>query len=154
MINIQISGIEDVEAALKRVADPDLPREMAKQVADEVVQPKLAQYPAASGRAQPFVSDKQRRYFFAALRTGRIRVPYPRSGHLGSPDNWSRAPMPDGITLTSTMSYSDLVIGEQGKQAKYFVGVWRPINETAAAVEAEAALSATALLVERIGDAG
>ena len=31
---------------------------------------------------QPFVSDRQRRYFFAALRDGRIQVPYRRGNTL------------------------------------------------------------------------
>ena len=136
--------------ALDRLDDPALAEDMAAYVAEQVVLPKLAQYPSRSGKKQPFVSDKARRYFFAALRSGQIRVPYQRSGDLGS--NWQRLPFAHGILLQSGMDYSEIVIGEN--QGAYFKGTWASVIQTAQTLEGDAALAATAFIVEKIGDAG
>jgi hypothetical protein len=46
-------------------------------------QNRIAPYPEASHRPQPFKSAKQRRGFFARLRKGEIQVPYQRRGAAG-----------------------------------------------------------------------
>lgn len=46
-------------------------------------QNRIAPYPAASHRSQPFKSAKQRRGFFAKLKRGEIEVPYQRRGATG-----------------------------------------------------------------------
>ena len=142
-----------VRDAFARVTDSRLPTTIAQEVARQVVLPKLAQYPSPSGAKQPFVSDKSRRYFFAALRSGQIAVPYRRTGALGAIDNWTQTPESDGLTLTSTAKHSDLVRGAS-TQAKYFQGNWLTDDQIAQASEDQAALVATAVLVEAIGDAG
>jgi len=135
---------------LDRLDAPDLPEDMATYVADQVVLPKFAQYPTRSGKKQPFVSDKSRRFFFAALRSGQIRVPYQRSHDLGL--EWQRLPFAHGVLLQSGKDYSEIVIGEQ--QGAYFKGTWPSVVQTAQILEGDAALAATAFLVEKIGDAG
>lgn len=140
----------DALKALDRLDDPALAEDMATYVAEQVVLPKLAQYPSRSGKKQPFVSDKSRRFFFAALRSGQIRLPYRRTGDLGS--QWQRLPFAHGILLQSGVDYSEIVIGEN--QGAYFKGNWSSVLQTAQALEGDAALAATAFLVEKIGDAG
>ena len=152
-LTVTITGIADAQAALDRVGAPGLPQTIARRVAKEAVLPKLAQYPPASRRKQPFVSAQSRKYFFAALRSGALVVPYRRSGALGRPDNWTQAATGDGLTLTSKQQYSDLV-RTKGKQAKYFAGVWPTTEMVARSCAADAALVATAVLVEIIGNAG
>lgn len=152
-LDVTITGIDEVARMLARVTDPALAGVIVKRVADEVVVPKLAQYPSPSGRKQPFVSDRSRKYFFAALRSGRIAVPYQRSGDLGAPDNWEQSLSGDTLTLTSRMDYSDLV-RTKGKQATYFKKVWLTDEQIAQACLFDAGLVATAVLVETIGDAG
>ena len=139
-----------VIAVLDKVSDPRQLEGMAGYVADQVVLPALLKYPSPSGKAQPFMSDKQRRFFFAALRSGRIRVPYVRTGNLGA--HWAKQPFSMGMTLQSTEDYSEIVIGES--QAKYFKGVWPSVTAVALACESDAVLAATAYLVQLIGDAG
>lgn len=148
-LSVQVDAVEVIRA-LDRLDDPALTEDMATYVAEQVVLPKLAQYPSPSRKKQPFVSDKARRYFFAALRSGQIRVPYQRSGDLGS--KWQRLPFAHGILLQSGVDYSEIVIGEQ--QGAYFKGTWPSILQTAQALEGDAALAATAFIVEKIGDAG
>lgn len=152
-LSIQITGIDDVERVFAKLTSPAMPGVIAARVAKEVVLPKLAQYPPASRKKQPFVSSQQRKYFFAALRSGALVVPYRRSGALGRPDNWAQVQTGNTRTLTSRQAYSDLVRGDK-KQAAYFKGVWPTVSQVAAACSADAALVATAVLVETIGSAG
>jgi hypothetical protein len=151
MLTITIT-IDDAIRALKRLEDSRLPTKIAEAVANEVVLPALVKYPAASRRTQPFVSAKQRKYFFAALRRGQIEVPYRRTGDLGS--RWAKQPFGGGLALRSTIGYSELVVGDGGKQAAYHRGTWPSMTETAKRSEADAALAATAIVVKTIGDAG
>lgn len=148
-MEVSITGVKEVEKVLDKVTAPGLSKTIAERIAKEVVLPKLAQYPGASRKAQPFVSDKQRRYFFAALKTGQIVVPYRRTGGLGKPENWERVVGSDSITLKSTRKYSDLVRTKE-KQAKYHKGTWPTDQDIARQSEADAALVATAVLVEMI----
>lgn len=59
----------------------------------------------------PFFTDKQRRYFFAALRDGRIRVPYPRSNALR--DAWQLHQNGSEFRLDNGMPYAHYVMGER-----------------------------------------
>lgn len=148
-LSVEITGLNDVERTLTRLQSPALRGVIAARIAKEVVLPKLAQYPPASGRKQPFVSAKSRKYFFAALRSGALVVPYRRSGALGKPDNWTQVQTGGTLTLTSRQPYSDMV-RTKGKQAGYFKGVWPTTDQVAAACLPDAALVATAVLVETI----
>ncbi|MBN2002806.1 MAG: hypothetical protein JXA21_05570 [Anaerolineae bacterium] len=49
----------------------------------QLLRKKLARYPRPSTGKAHFKSEKQRRFFFAALRKGQITVPYRRTGTLG-----------------------------------------------------------------------
>lgn len=150
MIDVQIKiEMDKVLRALDRVDDPRMPEQMAAYVAEQVVLPRLAKYPTRSGKSQPFVSDKQRRYFFAALRSGEIRVPYQRTHDLGS--KWQTLPFAHGILLRSQMGYSEIVIGE--RQGAYFKN-WPSVLRTARDAESDAALAASAFLVDKIRDVG
>lgn len=150
MIDLKID-ISDVLAKLARLNDADLARVIADAVVDEAVLPELAKYPAPSRAPQPFVSAKQRRYFFAALKEGSITVPYPRTGGLGK--SFTKAPFGGGVNVTSTLGYADLVVGE--KQARYFKGNWPSVTDVAAKIEKDTAeVIATAKVLERLQEAG
>jgi hypothetical protein len=149
-MTVQITGVDEIEKIFARITSPAMPAKIASRIATEVVLPKLAQYPPASRKKQPFVSSQQRKYFFAALKSGAIAVPYRRSGALGKPDNWAQVQAGNTLTLTSNQKHSDLVRGDK-KQAKYFKGVWPTVSQVAAACSSDAALVATAVLVEAIG---
>lgn len=141
--------VKDALAALDKLDDPRLPARIGERVAREVVLPRLMQYPPKSGRPMSFVSDKSRKYFFAALKAGQIQVPYRRTGDLGR--MWTQTPSSDGLTLTSGVPYSERVIGQ--RQAAYFKGVWPTTEMVARACEPDAALAATAEIVQTIGNA-
>jgi len=81
---IVIEGVEELLRKLDAAtADATLRRPMQRAVF--ALQADVAKYPAqyAGHPAFHFVSERQRRWFFAALRQGRIQVPYRRTGTLG-----------------------------------------------------------------------
>lgn len=101
----------------------------AANEAARTLEQRLSTYPAARKKKQPFKSDKQRRFFFAALADGRIRVPYQRTGNLGR--SWRAGIVQTGggltITVGNTTAYAPYVQGSQ--QAGYHRGNWKTITE-------------------------
>lgn len=95
----------------------------------------LQKYPGTRRRKQPFKTDKQRRFFFAALADGRIRVPYQRTGQLGRSWRAGVTMTAGGLTLTvgNTTAYAPYVQGSQ--QAGYHRGNWKRVDELSQGVE-------------------
>lgn len=150
MFNVRIDT-SDLEAKLGNISGPAFARAVADAVADEAVLPELAKYPAPSGKAQPFKSSKQRRFFFAALRRGQISVPYRRTGRLGS--SFKKQPFSGGTDVVSTLGYADLVVGE--KQGGYFKGTWPNVKQVAAKIEGDTAeLIGAAEVIKQLQKAG
>lgn len=146
--------VSDAQAALARLDNTEMVRRVTDRVIVEAVQPELAKYPGQRRAKQPFKSAKSRKYFFAALKKGRITVPYQRSGALGSPSNWTRTNAPNGATLTSTQRNSDLVL-TKGKQAKYHEGNWPTTDDVAQKIEGDTAeLIGTAVVIAMLEEAG
>ena len=86
------------------------------------IQHVIAPYPPVSRRPQPFKSVRQRRGFFAALRRGRIEVPYRRGRSPGSETlgrRWNIRPLSFGAVLENRARYAGLVHGKKGRQAAY-----------------------------------
>lgn len=79
-------------------------------------------YPSQRNAPQPFKTDRQRRWFFWALKEGIITVPYARTGRLANSwrarrDGWSH------WVLENSAVYAALVVG-RGQQARYHEGHW------------------------------
>lgn len=79
----ELDGVNEATGALERIRNlKRLARQMEIAVKD--VQFALKIYPPQiRGMHVMFVSEKQRRYFFAALADGTIQVPYRRTRTLG-----------------------------------------------------------------------
>jgi len=101
----------------------------AANEAARTLERNLARYPAARRKKQPFKTAKQRRFFFAALADGRIRVPYQRTGNLGRSWRAGVTMTGGGLTLTvgNTTAYAPYVQGSQ--QAGYHRGNWQTVSE-------------------------
>jgi len=82
----------------------------------------LQKHPTVSRRSQPFKTQKQRRYFFWALREGKIEVPYRRGSSPGSRNLKQRwrvvVESPTRVVAENNTSYAALV-HKAGSQAFY-----------------------------------
>jgi hypothetical protein len=95
----------------------------------------LQTYPGVRRKKQPFKTDKQRRFFFAALADGRIRVTYQRTNRLGKGWRADVVMTKNGLTVTvgNTTAYAPYVQGSQ--QAGYHRGNWKRVDELSQGVE-------------------
>ena len=85
----------DITVDISEVLDKLDPRKMQAAVenglkaAGDLVRADIKKYPGRqSSGPQQWKSERQRRWFFAALRRGEIQVPYRRTGKLGQ--SWTR----------------------------------------------------------------
>jgi hypothetical protein len=136
-LTIRITGIDDALALLNPARLNHVVQMASLAVAAEA-QDRIAPYPAQSHRKQPFTSDKQRRGFFARLRSGEIVVPYRRGGPgseaLGR--SWSIRPYGDmGAVLENSASYADLVHGADTQTAYMRGSGWKTDEGVVTAIE-------------------
>lgn len=150
MIKITI----DVDAALRAV-DINLPTlaPVIGVAVAEAVRNVVAPYPSAARKKQPFKSDKSRRFFFAALRSGQITVPYQRTGVTGR--SWMIEPTSYGALLSNSAPGAKYVHAAT-TQVAYHRGNWTTDVEGAEQAEQSgiAARAADAALDDVIKKAG
>lgn len=111
---IDVTGLKELDAKLAKLPDA---------VADDGVEAANAYLIKIMRAYQPyrkitrksvygssFVSDKQRRWFFAALRSGELNVPYKRTQELSK--NWKTAGDGRLQFVYNETPYAGLVMGE------------------------------------------
>lgn len=142
---IQLSAqLRNVELVQKRFEDfsGDVMKVGVKTIYDIVFKGRneLATYPPAYAGDPPheWASEKQRRYVMWAIKTGRIQVPYKRTGKYGWEWRIQRdrsIPQSDGIAyrLYNKQPYAVWVSGdaEGEKQARIHQGRWTPFRQRA-----------------------
>ena len=92
MISFEVTGIEGVQKMLEKLP-PEIQADVTNDVSDFVIEllkiyPDQRRVTRAAAYGQTFFSDQQRKFFFAALRDGRITVPYNRT--YGQKDAWHK----------------------------------------------------------------
>ena len=132
-VKIRIDGLKEALAKLN-IPESEMKTKAGKAAALEVISVAKPE-PAASGKKQPFTSAKSRRYFFAALRSGAITVPYQRSHELQ--DGWDYKPTGDGAEVFNTSSHAALTIDKATRTKYHKGGPWK--DEYKIAKEAETA---------------
>jgi hypothetical protein len=121
-IGIDITGVPELVAKLNKLS-----REVQDAITDDIsvyMLNVLKAYPPQksvsreSVYGETFFSDKQRRYFFAALADGRINVPYSRTQALAQ--GWKKVGSGYTAILANETPYAGLMMGEgeQGRMAK------------------------------------
>lgn len=81
---------------------------------------KSKKYPPQSGKSQPFLSERQRKYFFWALNNGIITSPYQRTGNLAN--SWSAKADGWMASIQNSQGYAAGVVGDD--QWAYHRGNW------------------------------
>jgi len=127
--SVRVEGLKELQKMLSKaphIVQKHLRRAMDRSVKD--IQRKLQEYPTGKPGPMVFTSDKQRRYFFWALRQGKIQVPYRRTGTLGR--KWKTrvtgADRIQGIVENPT-PYAPMVQGDE--QAAIHRGRWEPASK-------------------------
>lgn len=131
MPQITIEGVDELVEALGEleafaVLRPPMHRGLSR------LHEELATYPPQSGRPQRFRSDRQRRWFFAALNSGAISVPYRRTGTLGRSWTEEIRQTPGNLVgeVGNNVEYGPYVQGH-GTQSAYHQGNWQTDQEVA-----------------------
>lgn len=140
--SIDITGLREALEKV-RISWPELFRRAGQKAGEAVV--KIAKvYPGQSRKGQPFQSSKQRRFFFAALRSGQIGVPYRRTNQLANA--WRVEGTGAGADVTNSSPHSVWTIAPQ---TSYHKGNW-PSEAQIAEKSADAATEAAEQEVKRI----
>lgn len=115
---------------------------MVTNIADDTVE-FMRRYPSRNTRTrkqvygESFQSDRQRKFFFSAVRSGRIKVPYARTGILGRA--W-RVHLKPGETvftaeITNATPYLPFVQGFRNEQSRMHAGRWSSLEDMQAEME-------------------
>ena len=132
--NIQIEGLDAAIRKCEKIGKLDVIKAGLK-AGGLHVKGKLAQYPPRKYLPQPFKTDKSRRFFFAALKDGRIQVPYRRGQSPGSEDlgqKWTVKERKGGLQVVvgNNVSYGPLVQGPE--QSGYMKAIgWKTTDQIA-----------------------
>ena len=140
-MKLQITGLDEVARKFKGMEDKAVRRlEMAMKRGILTVHQSIPPYPTRSDRRMVFVSAKQRRWFFWALKSGLITVPYRRTNTLGrsittfkgSEGALSEA-RSSGANIVGVIGtaipYAQYVVGDADKQARIHKGYWWQLLE-------------------------
>lgn len=121
--DLEYEGIKELVAALVASLDQPL-RAVSTGIAAEA-QDRIAPYPSPSRKRQAFKTEKQRRGFFAKLRSGKITVPYRRRGAGGGVlGGWLIEQAGNGVRLRNMRRGAKWVHSAQD-QARYHAGNWK-----------------------------
>ena len=134
-ITLQLVGLDKLQTALAK-----LPTEVetsfaaaGKEAGESVILDTvgLRRYPPPYHAPRPFQSDKQRRYFFAALRDGQIEVPYRRGGSPGSERYGTQFYVqPRGALTTAVGNRASYAVWLAGGGSRYMAaGSWRALAD-------------------------
>lgn len=141
-VDVEVSGIESVLAKLVQLNSVDAQRQVTSDVG-EFVRGKLQRYPPykyvsrRTAYGVPFFTDRQRRWFFAALRSGELQIPYVRTRTLRN--SWVLADAPGGdMVLRNITPYAGYVQKESSQSRMMRLRDWtteeRVVTENAAGI--------------------
>lgn len=127
-IGLEVQGIKEVQKMLTYIT-PEVKEnvmgDVEKFVYDVVrIYPKERHIKRKTAFGVTFFSDKQRRFYFWALKTGRINVPYKRT--YGLRDNWKVTKQAQQYLITNPSPYAAYVMGEKQSRMMSRIG-WKTI---------------------------
>lgn len=135
LIGIDIRGIEPLKKYLDNLAKAEIAKRAAEETAKYLVD-VLKLYPPQTyvSRADAYpdapagpgwFSDKQRRWFFAALASGELNLPYQRTQTLAR--NWQIVGTGDNIIIVNETPYADYVQGSGQSRMSAKIG-WKTLD--------------------------
>lgn len=153
---------EGMDEALRQVATERLVGVIKTGLAAVALEAKgkIAAYPPSpGGRPQfpeGFKSLKQQRFFFAALRDGRIEVPYRRGGSRGSQKlggSWTTQEELGGLAqvIGTAVGYAPTVLDEERQSSYHAATGWVTVQRRAVELEPWSGQQMSAWLQQNVG---
>lgn len=139
-VEINRPALARVVRGVSALASNDINLPICGAIAKQALIPALQVYPPQSRKPMIFVSERQRKAFFAKLRRGEITVPYRRTYRLR--EGWR--PVGDGKRVENLVPYARFVQGDPG-QARYHRGNWKTVTQIAREVSNMPALRAAGI---------
>lgn len=144
-IALELIGLKELQTKINRL--PDAAADEGVEEASLYMVNVLRQYPPQKrvtiAQAGGWKSDKQRRWFFAALRRGEIQVPYHRTQQLA--DGWKILGYGKSSFIANETSYAKYVMGDGDQSRMHELIGWQKL---------QAFLTARAQQIIRKFDAG
>src|SRR5512139_1044120 len=136
MINIEVKGLDQLLPKIKSLPD-ELKNQVVEKVSEyslEVMRTEQPDYKYVSrADAYPdapagpgFFSERQRRWFFAALASGELSIPYNRTGTLAA--GWQISRSGDSFTLSNDVPYAPYVQGIESQSRHERMVGWRNVK--------------------------
>jgi len=128
--SIEVQGLEQVISRIRTLPDA-AKKEVLTDVSGYALT-VLKQEPAqkyvtrAAAYGQTFQSDRQRRWFFAALNSGKIQVPYHRTGALSAA--WEAKVAANEVTFSNNAAGAQFVVGVPQSRHEKLVG-WKKVTD-------------------------
>lgn len=130
-IGIDITGEDEIARKLKGL--PPAAQDAAVDEMSKYLLNVLRLYPPQKYVSRKdaygvsFFSDKQRRWFFAALKSGELSIPYKRSYNLR--DNWKQLGRGASSIIVNETSYAKYVMGDK-EQSRHEQKVgWKKLGD-------------------------
>lgn len=132
LIGLDIRGIPELQAKFKHLND--IQQDMVIDDLAEYMLNIFLAYPPEKSISREMAygvkwfSDKQRKFFFAALHRGEISVPYDRTQNFS--DNWVRVGKGRNTMILNETDYGKFLMGD-GEQSRHasMIG-WLTVPET------------------------
>ena len=132
LIGFDVRGLDAVQKLLHDLIEPSIADEAAEAAADYVID-VLQQYPPQQSipRAQAYpevggwFSERQRRWFFAALNSGELSLPYSRTQALRN--SWQKVGNGSNLIVVNETEYAVFVMGDSqgnGQSRQQMQGGW------------------------------
>ena len=136
-LSVEVRGWDKIKSALDELAQAEFLQLIAKGVGEEVKSEAMT-YPTKKhvplSSVGGFVSDKQRKWFFAALRSGDIQVPYRRTRNLGN--RWNVKAQGGGKAVVGNPTPYAPFVHSEGQQSAMMAAIgWRTTGEIVDDVE-------------------
>lgn len=137
MINVEVRGLDQLLPKIASLPD-ELKEQVMAHVGEYALEVMREQQPAQKhvSRADAYpdapagpgwFSDKQRRWFFAALASGELQTPYNRTGTLAR--GWKLEKVGDNLALVNDVPYAVYVQGFAFQSRHERLVGWRNVRD-------------------------
>jgi hypothetical protein len=129
-IGLEVKGLEELQAKLAKLPDQarnDIVDDVNKDVLNYMKAYEPYKHVSLKQAYGGFVSDKQRRFFFAALEDGRITVPYKRTQALSNA--WTVIGKGYQSIIANQQPYAGYVMGDNEQANMMRLEGWKPISK-------------------------